>query len=607
MIVKFQSVRATNFRSFKEFSLNLENAGTTLVRGKIEGGSETLESNGAGKSSIFSAISWGLFGKFVHVSGAKVSGDKVIRRNSNAEGCSVSVSLRTDEHQLTIERYRGHGLYGDKIRLFVDDKQATQSSNPKTQQMIEALLGITPELFFNLIYISEATLRESFAFESDSQRKKILVGALPQFQQFNKARVAVKDSLSQYVDSIKKLEAELFAHEMTISELASTSSKVDTAAVEVRMQEIKALNLNRNESLKNLEVQIKVLKNEITYQADNETSFQEGVKRHEKILTLLQQQLTELYSEQKRLKNSVRKFESLSGVCPTCEQLVIPEQKQMHEDAYRQELSECETRISSVTDLLSRAMEKHSQTVSLRDSVHRKIQSLNSEVQGLELEFNNTSKSLEAERVEYRRLESFLKQVSTAHAVTETRVKELTIRVDELKTLIGTAKQYEAALKSWLDGFGPRGVVSHGLGQVLETLTEKTEQWLWKLWHEGASFQFEIIGDDLSKIEAKLFLNQALVDVESLSSGETRRLCLAICFGLREALQTLVGWRSNLLVLDEVFDGLDSVGRTKVLHELKSLSETNTFVISQFPQLGEDIDHIIDVIFSSGISILKQL
>lgn len=604
MIVKFQTVSATNFRSFKHFTLDLEDAGVSLVQGKIEGGSETLESNGAGKSSIFSAISWALFGKFVHVSGAKVSGDKVIRRGSQG-GTHVSVVLQTDDHRLIVERYRGHEVHGDKIRLFVDGKLATQSSNPKTQLLIEALLGTTPELFFNLIYISEATLRESFAFESDAQRKKILVGALPQFQQFNKARAAVKDSLGNYIDSIKKLESELSAHTMAVSELKATSQGVDTEGVEARIKELSTLDVYRSKMYDAIKIQIDTLKTEAKILGEKDPVLHEKVKTSTETLTRLQQEMTGLFAEQKLLKKSIQKFATLSGVCPTCEQLILPDQRQKHEDEYREKLEQCESKIDLLTNQLTVAMDDHSNAMLEREELLQTIRSLLKQVELHERECREWDSLRHAGDAERERLLIFLSRVSDAQAATELRMNELNIRVEELKTLIHTAKQYESALRNWLDGFGPRGVVSHGLNQVLDILTEKTAQWLWKLWHEGATFQFEFSGDDLSKIEAKLFLNQTLVDVESLSSGETRRLCLAICFGLREALQTLVGWRSNLLVLDEVFDGLDGQGRMKVLHELKTLPETNTFVISQFPQLCEDIDRTMLVTFSSGISTLN--
>lgn len=607
MIVKFKRVAAGNFRSFKDFAIDLSDSGITLVQGKIVGGSETLESNGAGKSSIFSALSFALFGKVVHVSGSKVSGDKVVRRQSQGEGCVVNISLSTEDHELEIIRYRSHPKHGDKIHLIVDGTSATQSSNPKTQQLIEALLGITPELFFNLIYVTEATLRESFAFESDAQRKKILVGALPQFQQFNKARAAVKDSLNDYTDSTRKLEMELNGYEMAATELVSAAQRVDTSTTEARISEILALKAVGVQSQSLLQKQVFDLKKRIKVTECNFHTLERGVEQRSKVCTRIQQSVVKMFDKQKRLKATIQKFSTLTGVCPTCEQIVPPDHVDIHKAFYLQQLHELEDRIDKATDLSGKAMDKYLSTKSYCDSERQNIQNLKQKLSNAETQINQIVFQLRSEQSELDRLYEFMEQVSVTSLNTQSRLFELSTRIGELKVLINTAKQFEGALRNWLEGFGPRGVVSHGLNQVLVTLTEKTEQWLWRLWHEGASFQFEFSGDDLSKIEAKLFLNQVLVDVESLSSGETRRLCLAICFGLREALQTLVGWRSNLMVLDEVFDGLDSVGRSKVLHELKMIPNLNTFVISQFPQLSEDIDRTIEVTFSSGISTLKQL
>ena len=57
---KLLGVRGKDFLSFKEFYLDLSKPGLWLISGYNEVGGD---SNGSGKSSIYSAISWGLTGR----------------------------------------------------------------------------------------------------------------------------------------------------------------------------------------------------------------------------------------------------------------------------------------------------------------------------------------------------------------------------------------------------------------------------------------------------------------------------------------------------------------------------------------------------------------
>ena len=150
--------------------------------------------------------------------------------------------------------------------------------------------------------------------------------------------------------------------------------------------------------------------------------------------------------------------------------------------------------------------------------------------------------------------------------------------------------------------FGPKGVISLALQQTLDLLTTSTNKWLHKLWHEGASIVVGFPQDDISKITVDFIINGRSINIISLSSGQTRRLCLALCFGLRETLQTLSGWQTNLLVLDEVFDALDNSGRLQVLEKIREIKDTSIFVISQFPHATGPIDQMIMVQYEQGVS-----
>jgi len=116
MKVEFLNVTANNFRSFRVFGLDLNDQGITLIQGKLLGDLESVESNGAGKSSLFTAISWALYGRLPHISGKDVTGDDVVYW-ADPKNCFVKVDFRIGEDVYRIIRYRLDSNFGNKIRV----------------------------------------------------------------------------------------------------------------------------------------------------------------------------------------------------------------------------------------------------------------------------------------------------------------------------------------------------------------------------------------------------------------------------------------------------------------------------------------------------------
>ena len=94
---------------------------------------------------------------------------------------------------------------------------------------------------------------------------------------------------------------------------------------------------------------------------------------------------------------------------------------------------------------------------------------------------------------------------------------------------------------------------------------------------------------------------------ENLSGGERQKIDLIIQFSIRDMLSTQLGFTSNILVLDEVFDGLDSLGCTKVIDMIASVSDIkNIFIVTHRKDLSIPSDKELIVVKSSvGISEIR--
>jgi DNA repair exonuclease SbcCD ATPase subunit len=96
-------------------------------------------------------------------------------------------------------------------------------------------------------------------------------------------------------------------------------------------------------------------------------------------------------------------------------------------------------------------------------------------------------------------------------------------------------------------------------------------------------------------------------EYENLSGGEKQKIDLIIQFSIRDMLCNHIGFTSNILILDEVFDGLDMIGCHRVIDLITNLSDIkNVFIVTHRKDLSIPCDKELLVVKSSdGISEIR--
>lgn len=138
-MTKLISVQFQNFQSYGSVpvKIDLENPGTTIISG----------SNGAGKSTIINAISYGLYDNPV----SDISKDGLIN-NINGKNMEVIVEFEKNNHHYKVRRYRK--MKGNGVELWEDDNDVTPDSISNTNVMIERILNMPHDLFVRVIIFS---------------------------------------------------------------------------------------------------------------------------------------------------------------------------------------------------------------------------------------------------------------------------------------------------------------------------------------------------------------------------------------------------------------------------------------------------------------------
>jgi DNA repair exonuclease SbcCD ATPase subunit len=606
MKVEFLNVTANNFRSFRVFGLDLNDQGIALIQGKLLGDLESVESNGAGKSSLFTAISWALYGRLPHISGKDVTGDDVVFW-AEPKNCFVKVDFRIGEDAYRIIRYRLDSNFGNKIRVWRGEDELTLASNNQTQKLIEEILGIPQDLFAQLVYVTDSSMRSSFSFETDSNRKKILIDVLPQLRQFGQARERVKSAHDIFSENHKRLNSEIETINSNLQSLPDiASSQLQLKQIANRIQIIGGTITEISNKVLDHESLIAKLNLDAALLVEILQKKKDIVSKARAKYDIEDEKLNQHITQRKIFEREVAKWKNVTGQCPECEHKISTSYSHKMLTKYEDFLDRAKNN-ESVARTACMTVEK-----ALRDAEHERNQTdslvavVNRDTREVKVEIESYMKQISAYRQEQNNLVDIQHHlISTCNDIDSKR-QILEYRLGETQRLLETVYLYIDPLKFWMQGFGPKGVISLALQQTLDLLTSSTNKWLHKLWHEGASIVVGFPQDDISKITVDFIINGRSINIISLSSGQTRRLCLALCFGLRETLQTLSGWQTNLLVLDEVFDGLDNAGRLQVLEKIREIKDTSIFVISQFPHSTGPIDRVIMVQYEQGISTIFE-
>lgn len=199
----FQITRATakNFLSFKDLDFTYTAMGLTLVEGYDE---DKGVNTGAGKSSFFDVIVYGLFGQ----TSKDIKADEVINRIAKKD-CEINIYFRADDGEYLLKRYRKHSKYeNDLVLIFPSGKELRGKDNRETQKLIEQELGSSFDLFLKSSYFTQFGAIDRFLSASDTDKKK-LISEITDLSIYDNILVKIKDSLKVNYDLLLEKEKAL--------------------------------------------------------------------------------------------------------------------------------------------------------------------------------------------------------------------------------------------------------------------------------------------------------------------------------------------------------------------------------------------------------------
>ena len=543
-MIQFQKIRWKNLLStgdtFTEIDIITHK--TNLIIG----------SNGAGKSTVLDAFTFGLFGKPFR----KISKSQLVN-SVNDKGTVVEVEFQIGQRYYHIKR----GIKPNYFEIWENGKMLDQDSKVVDQQktLEKQILKLNYKSFTQIVVLGSSTF-VPFMRLPGAQRREIIEDLLD-INVFSSMNEILKIRLKEIRDAVQvhELNAQSVKEKITLQEgfITQLESK--------QRQQLENILEEQNKCVAKI-----TQANEMIAELNDEIAELNDPEKQEK-------QLKDLG---KKLKSKVNKLNKDKGFyiktdsCPTCKQ-------SLSEDLKRERISELDTKIDEFNGAFEDIDARLAEVISPLDKLRELSGSISEQIQITHTQ-NGTIKALTAQQKDLESSSSSIEQEATKLLDMQEDLKSVTL------SLIDSKKQLDVHMTASLL-LRDSGIKTRIIKKYLPVMNKLINQYLNKL-----QFYCNFTLDE----EFKEVLKSRYIDefsYENFSEGEKARIDISLLLTWRSIAKLKNSVDTNLLILDEIFDGsLDTVGSDELSFILRTFNDrSNVFVISHRDNLTDKFMRVL--------------
>lgn len=622
MNINFDKIIISNFLSIGQADIDLKDNGYVLVKGVNNHTEDSAISNGSGKSTVFEAIIWCLCGETLR-------GSKNVTNINGDDGALVELFFRIDSNNYHIIRSKDNSKYKTNLKLFVNDNDISGKGIRDTEKILSETLPELTSSFIGSVIILGQGMPQKFTNNSPSGRKEVL-------EKLSKSDFMIEDLKKRVSDRKVVLQKQLREHE---DNLLSLKSKLETQrniildnqnklqnieSKETYEARLKQFNQDRSDkcverdnfenlkTVKEAEAYIESLKE--TRQTVESKLFEETTHLTDKYNSVnesLSFSISELTVNKTKLEKYINDVENMTEICPTCHQRIegvvkpdISKEKESLEEVIRK-IKEFEVCKKNNTDNFNK------DRITLKTAADTELKIIQEGInnqQNIISAFEESQKVLNTSITELdkqiQECENFIKVIDTKRETLQESIEEGQRVENELCTeihrerLLGDDTEAHLSVINKFDTMLKRDFRGYLLSNVITYIDSRAKNYAEDVF-DTQDISFKLEGNNiLISFQGK--------DYENLSGGERQKVDLIVQFSIRDMLSEYMNFSSSILVLDEIFDNLDSAGCEKVINMIsKRFNDINSiYVISHHAEeLNIPVDNYLTVIKNSnGVS-----
>ena len=620
----FKKIRIQNFFSFgpEVQELDLSEPGMYLITGK---NNITSSSNGSGKSSLFDAICYALFGQITK----KVNIPQIVNEQIGQD-CMVELEFEVNGGIYIIERWKSQKKHYDKLLLYKNDKNEenliSQANKGDTQNQINDIIKFNYKSFINAVMMTQEQV--SGFLQADQNKKKEIIENILQLNILTKyhwiaqqkrkilkrfyENIKLKeDNIQTLIDNTKQSMEEYvkscndkkMRNKNKIAELQKKLDRINQTDIDAERENIKeAERLAKEQEDMMVKYQheadkAKSLESEKEAVESTKLEYTELLKNAVKTKKRLEKELKAEQREKEKVEADLQHTRENPDTCPVCENHINEEKINIWITTQEELLEKINNNIISKNKQLKETEANETNWVDKADDLQKQINVYDKVIKKQRDKANETKKKYQDIKIPDTMNEDELNELDEKrHEIKQQiRDKEGKDFIDKkyLQALMEQAKQHAKEKKSytkeltnlkhkftvikfWEDSLSSKknSMKSWCINNVIGYFNSKIKFYINRFFEGTVSLQLD---NNLNEV---IFVNDNERVYDMFSGGEKRRLNLAILFALNDLVKANVSSKMNIMFLDEVLSNyLDDKGISSVLEMLQDMSDNGDFSI----------------------------
>ena len=562
MNITFTNIEYKNFMKSgnNSLSIKLDSSPLTLLTGK----------NGAGKTSVLTAILFALYGK----PDRKINKPQLVN-SINQKNAYVRLDFTINDNTYFIER----GIRPNIFRINKNGNYLDEESSVIIDQnyLESSILKMSFKTFTQICLLSSSNFIAFFGLPAAGKRQ--IIDDILDISIFTEMSGVLKTK-------IEKLKTELQAIR---SNIETTEDKIqfqkDTLfALEKKLQE------SQNEKQQTVDNMLKVVDEKTALlkfkQSEIEKTKQKTENQHPVIFQRQQTANEQVRSTMQSIKDVVKtiKFFNSHDTCPTCAQEISETKKEQHRNNIQSTIKELNQKLEIYKDQQNTVNKEYELLQNEFDILNKKQK----EISLIQNELNSILQHI-------RFIEKDINELNSDRNVLYNHKNELIKNISENEKDKTEFQKRKEELNSDLlhyyfinDMLKDDGIKTKVIKYYLPIINSLMEKYL-DLFSFFISFNLD---ENFNEIIKERHYSQFSYD--SFSEGEKSRLNLAMLFTFRELIKIKNTAKINLLFLDEIFQSsLDEYGKNVLMEVLFNLSSNgeNIFVITHDREIMNDTEY----------------
>lgn len=606
----FNKIIIHNFLSFGDAEIDLRDKGYCLISGKNNNPLDKALSNGSGKSTIISAISYCLTGE-------TIQGVKSNIENIHLDGgCFVSLDFNVDGDNYILTRYKNHIKYKTDLKIIkngvdISGKGIKESSLILSQHLPE----LTSQLLSSVILLGQG-LPNSFTKNTPSGRKELLEQLTGSDFMIQDIKNRINDRLGKLNDDKRKFDDAILSINSKLSvyndELQKTQEKIDNYSnidynskikqVEGTIGELQDNLCGLNQSIDNLALNKDYLNTQISDNKVKLATIENDVKSNYSTKDY-DDKINELNNQILFLQKDIKQKDSIKDICSLCGQKLIGVTKP-DTTMLKVELQNKQLEYNNVINLKQELINKANQEIANKQEEIKKqisddeqelknvvnqtntlnslVYNNNQEITNLQIELQDLKNKKESSQNEFNNLKMHLNEINDNINELNNNLLYNNNELEKLQLSLDIVNKMNTLVKRDFRGYLLLSIINY--------IEKKSIEYCQYIFNSN-DLKIQLDGNE---IEIS-FLEK---EFESLSGGEKQKVDVIIQFAIRDMMSSYLDFKSNILFLDEITDNLDTVGcdglfnlLSNTLNDLESI-----FIISHHKdELNIPIDNEIVV------------